>query len=176
MRRQDAKDAKKDRESEGQRKKGHVGIHKGKRGEFMTGSWDEFHGRRRVEPPTEIDELAYRVIGAAIEVHRILGPGHLESVYRDALFIELGLRGIPVEREVAFDVDYKGHPVGSGRLDLFVDRKLVLELKACEGFTPVHKAKVISYLRCTKRPLALLINFNVAVLHDGIRRVVNSDF
>ena len=140
----------------------------------MTQSWEAFRSGGRSEPPADIDALAHRVIGAAIEVHRILGPGHLESVYRDALFIELGLRGIPVEREVAFDVDYKGHPVGSGRLDLLVDRKLVLELKACDGFAPVHKAKAISYLRCTKRPLALLINFNVALLQDGIQRVVFS--
>jgi GxxExxY protein len=141
----------------------------------MAESWEAFRGKGRVEPPADIDELAYRVIGAAIEVHRILGPGHLESIYRDALFIELGLRGIPVEREVAFDVDYKGHPVGSGRLDLLVDGKLVLELKACEGILPVHKAQAISYLRCTKRPLALLINFNVVLLQDGIRRVVLSE-
>ena len=119
-----------------------------------------------------VEEVANKVIGAAIEVHRNLGPGFLETVYEEAVWVELSLRNISFARQITFSVDYKGHPVGMSRLDLLVDQCLPVELKAVEGLAPVHIAQALSYLRATKHRLALLINFNVAVLKDGIKRVV----
>jgi GxxExxY protein len=128
----------------------------------------------RKEPDQVLDELAHAVIGAAIEVHRILGPGFLESVYEAALAVELGLRGIPLERQRPVPVRYKGHDVGEGRLDLLVANRLVAELKAVDALAPIHKAQVLSYLKATNRQLALLINLNVPVLRDGIERIVRT--
>ena len=125
-----------------------------------------------IEPCPEVDGLAHQVIGAAIEVHRHLGPGLLESVYENALCVELRLRGIPFVRQVAIGVDYKGELVGESRLDLLVGGVLIVELKAVENLLSIHKAQVISYLRITKRQLGLLINFNTVVLKNGIKRVV----
>ena len=126
------------------------------------------------EPARETDELAHAVIGAAIEVHRILGPGFLEAVYEQALCVELRLRGIPFERQKPTKVDYKGEYVGEGRLDLLVNDRLVVELKAVRELAPIHTAIVLSYLKATGRRLALLINFNVSRLKDGVRRLVLS--
>jgi GxxExxY protein len=97
--------------------------------------------RNRVEPEEGLDRLAHQVIGAAIEVHRRLGPGFLESLYEEALCIELKLRGIPFETQVYRDIDYKGHSVGEGRMDLLVDKWLVVELKAVDGLAPIHSAR-----------------------------------
>jgi GxxExxY protein len=119
-----------------------------------------------------LDRLAHEVIGAAIEVHRTLGPGFLESVYEAALTVELGLRSIPFVAQVPIDLVYKGHPVGQGRIDLLVGGRLVVELKAVECLAPIHSAQALSYLRITKHKLALLINFNVPLLKEGIRRVI----
>ena len=119
----------------------------------------------------QIEDAASKVIGAAIEVHRQLGPGYLESVYEEAMAVELTLRGIPFARQVVFALDYKGHKVGEGRMDYLVDGCLVVELKAVETFAPIHTAQAISYLKATKHRLALLINFNVPVLKDGIKRI-----
>ncbi len=118
-----------------------------------------------------IEEAANKVIGVAIEVHRHLGPGYLESVYEDALAVEFGLRHIPFTRQVVFALDYKGHKVGEGRMDFLVDDCLIVELKAVEALAPIHTAQVISYLKATNRRLALLINFNVPILKDGLKRV-----
>ena len=118
-----------------------------------------------------IEEFANRVIGAAIEVHRHLGPGFLESVYEEATAVELTLREIPFTRQAAFSVDYKGHAVGASRLDLLVGDCLPVELKAVEALAPIHTAQALSYLKATKHHLALLISFNVSVLKDGIKRV-----
>ena len=118
-----------------------------------------------------IEEASNKVIGAAIEVHRHLGPGYLESVYEEALAAELTLRGIPFARQVVFALDYKGQKVGEGRMDFLVDGGLIVELKAVEALAPIHIAQAISYLKATKHRLALLINFNVPVLKDGIKRV-----
>lgn len=126
------------------------------------------------EPGRAVDQLAHAVIGAAIEVHRHLGPGFTEEVYEKALCIELGLREIPFERQRAVAVDYKGHEVGAGRLDLLVGGCLVVELKSASSVTQVDVAKVLSYLKATRSTLALLINFNVAMLRDGIKRLVHS--
>jgi GxxExxY protein len=124
------------------------------------------------ETPPEVNELARRVIDAAVEVHRHLGPGYSESVYENALAIELGLRGISFQRQAGFSVDYKGHEVGEGRMDLLVERLVVVELKAVDRFTEVHLSQALSYLKATALPLALLINFDVPVLMRGVKRVV----
>ena len=129
-------------------------------------------GRRYREPDEDVDELARRVIGAAIEVHRHLGPGFLEGVYEEALCLELSLREIPFDRQRPIGVDYKGHLVGQGRLDLLVGDRLLIELKAVEIVMPVHKAQVLTYLKLTGHRLGLLINFNVPLLKDGIRRII----
>jgi len=120
----------------------------------------------------KLEDAAHRVIGAAIEVHRNLGPGFLESVYEEALAVELELQGIGFARQVVFAVDYKGRSVGEGRLDLLIVGELIVELKAVESFAPIHMAQVLSYLKANKKRLGLLINFNVPVLKEGIKRVV----
>ena len=99
------------------------------------------------EPGKELDELAHQVIGAAIEVHRRLGPGFLESVYEQALCVELELRGIPFECQVPIAVEYKGRSVGQARLDIVVGGKLLVELKAVDALAPIHTAQVLSYLK-----------------------------
>jgi GxxExxY protein len=129
---------------------------------------------KKNEPSDELDELVYAVNGAALEVHRRLGPGFLESVYEESLCIELGLRGIPFVRQMPVAVNYKGYPVGEARLDLLVDGRLVVELKAVDVLLPIHHAQVISYLRATGCRLGLPINFNVALLKTGIKRIILS--
>jgi len=126
------------------------------------------------EPDKEIDDLASAVIGAAIEVHHVLGPGYLESVYEEALVIELQLRGIAFERQKPVSVEYKGRAVGEGRLDLLIAGKLIVELKAVDALAPIHTPQVITYLKTTNLPLGLLINFNVPLLKHGIKRVILS--
>jgi GxxExxY protein len=126
------------------------------------------------EPTEELDRLAYEVIGAAIEVHRGLGPGFLESVYEEALCVELTARQIPFLSQHLISLLYKGHVVGESRLDFLVDSSLVVELKAIETLAPIHTAQVISYLKATGCQLGLLINFNSSVLKDGIKRVILS--
>lgn len=127
------------------------------------------------EPEKQVDELAHAVIGAAIEVHRHLGPGYLEGIYEEALVVELTAAGIPVERQKEISVDYKGRPIGKHRLDLLVAGALIVELKTVEELAEIHKAQVISYLKTTRRKLGLLINFNVAILKNGIQRVVYTE-
>jgi GxxExxY protein len=128
-----------------------------------------------IEPGKQVDELARTVIGAAIEVHRHLGPGYLEGVYEEALFFELTEVGVPVERQKEIGVNYKGRMIGKHRLDLLVGGSLIVELKTVEELAEIHKAQVISYLKTTRLPLALLINFNVSVLRNGIQRVVYTE-
>jgi GxxExxY protein len=118
--------------------------------------------------------LSNEVIGAAIEVHRQLGPGLLESVYRDCLVYELKSKELDVAREVTMPVRYKGLEFPAAyRADLVVEKKLILELKAVEALLPVHAAQLLSYLKISGARLGLLINFNVAQMKNGIRRVVN---
>lgn len=129
----------------------------------------------RQEPGPELDDLAHRVIGAAIEVHRVLGPGFLEAVYEDALVMELSDRGIPVQQQVELPLLYKGRPLNrSHRLDLLVDQQLIVELKATVEHHPIFEATVLSYLKAFEMPLGLLINFNVPLLKAGIRRIVRT--
>ena len=135
--------------------------------------FEEFR-QRNVPPGEEHDELTERVIAAAIEVHRLVGPGMTEDMYENALAHEFDLRGISYQRQVPVAVEYKGRKIGQTRLDFLVDGRLIVELKACEALNAVHKAQCICYLRATARKVALLINFNVPVLRDGIKRVVLS--
>jgi len=119
-------------------------------------------------------ELSHEVIGAAIEVHRVLGPGLLESVYGVALCRELWLRGISTERQVRVPVSYKGADLGSEmRLDLLIERKIIVEIKTVGKLISIHRTQLLTYLRLRNLWLGLLINFNVDVLRDGIRRVLN---
>jgi GxxExxY protein len=127
-----------------------------------------------VEPDAHVDGLARSTLAAAIEVHRQLGPGYVESVYDEAMAIELALSGITFTRQVVVPVRYKGSPVGQGRLDILVGNALVVELKAIEAVSPVHKAQLLSYLKATGHRLGLLINFNVPVLLRGVHRVLLS--
>lgn len=125
-----------------------------------------------LELPPEFDKTTSAVIGAALEVHRVLGPGFLESAYEEAMAIEFGLRGIPFERQKLVGVSYKGHPIGDGRMDFFVRDSLIVEFKAAEKLLPIHQAQVMSYMKAARCHLALLINFHERLLKEGIRRVV----
>jgi GxxExxY protein len=119
-------------------------------------------------------ELTREIIGAAIEVHRALGPGLIESAYEECLARELSLRGIGFERQKPLPLVYKDVKLECGyRMDILVDGRVVLELKAIDAFAPVHDAIMLTYLRLSGCKIGLLINFNVAVLKDGIRRLVN---
>ncbi len=126
------------------------------------------------KPSQDLDRLAHAVIGAAIEVHRQLGPGLLEPLYEEAFCIELALRQIPFKRQPKVPVSYKGKRIGRNKLDVLVDGHLIVELKSVERLAPIHSAQIISYLRITGHQLGLLINFNVPVLKDGLKRVVLS--
>ncbi len=138
-----------------------------------TNRQDAKNAKKR-EPSEEVDRLAYAVIGAAIEVHRLLGPGFLESVYQEALEVEFQMRGIPHKPQHSVSVNYKGHSVGEGRLDFLVGDVLIVELKAVENLAPIHESQVISYLKMTDYPLGILINFNVPVLKQGIKLIILS--
>jgi GxxExxY protein len=119
-----------------------------------------------------VDDITDAIIGAAVEVHRHLGPGLLESVYEECLCHELGLRQIPFERQRPLTLDYKGVQLPGGRrLDLVVLDTVVVELKAVELLHPVYKAQLLSYLRLGNWPAGLLINFHEPVLVKGVRRV-----
>lgn len=120
------------------------------------------------------NQITEQVIGAAIEVHKALGPGLLESIYQDCMAIELGLRAIPFQGQTPVHLRYKGHEVGADlRVDLLVGGKVVVELKATDSLLPVHEAQLLTYLRLTGCRVGLLINFNVPVLKQGVRRMVN---
>jgi GxxExxY protein len=127
----------------------------------------------KIAPSFYLDRLAHSVIGAALSVHRALGPGFLESVYESALSIELRFRSIPYKTQVPIPLYYRGQVIGESRLDLLIDEVLIVELKSVEVFAPIHTAQLISYLRSSKCKLGLLINFNVPILKQGIRRIIN---
>ncbi len=119
----------------------------------------------------ELNRITEQIIGAAIEVHRALGPGLLESAYEECLCHELKLRGMPFERQRPLPVEYKGRKLDCGyRLDLLVADAVVVEIKAVESIEPIHEAQLLIYLKLGGWKLGLLINFNVPVLKDGIRR------
>jgi GxxExxY protein len=120
----------------------------------------------------EFDDLSRHVIGCAIEVHRMLGPGLLESTYETCLAHELSLAGIPFATQVPIPVIYKGVKLDCGyRLDMLVDNQLVLELKSVEQLLGIHQAQLLTYLKLAQLPVGLLINFNVTMLKTGIRRL-----
>jgi GxxExxY protein len=121
----------------------------------------------------ERDPLTHAVIGAAIEVHRVLGPGLLESVYQKCLEIELALQGIACQPQARLPLLYKGQQVDDDlKMDFFFPGKLVVEIKAVEKLLPVHEAQLLTYLKLSGTHVGLLINFNVPVLKDGIKRRV----
>ncbi len=122
----------------------------------------------------DTDELLNGIVGAAIEVHRHLGPGLLESTYQRCLLIELDRKGLTYETEVPVTVEYKGEVIlDAYRVDVLVENTIVLELKAVENLTAKHKAQLLTYLKLLNKHLGLLINFNEILLKDGIRRVIN---
>lgn len=119
------------------------------------------------------EELTNKIIGAAIEVHRALGPGLLESAYHACLAHELTLRGVPFESEKSLPVEYKGIKLDCGyRLDFMIANKVVVELKAVESVNSMHEAQLLTYLKLTGCKVGLIMNFNVAILKNGITRKV----
>ncbi len=121
----------------------------------------------------ELNQITDQIIGTAIDVHRVLGPGLLESAYEACLAYELSHRGLNVERQKALPVQYKEATLEIGyRLDLLVERQVIVELKAVDSLTQLHKAQLLSYLKLSGLNLGLLINFNVRVLKNGIQRLV----
>ena len=134
-----------------------------------------YHGGTETRSKLLHEELTERVIGAAIEVHRALGPGLLESAYEECLCHEFHLRGIHFERQVPLPVEYKSVKLDCGyRLDLVVEDVLILEIKCLEHVLPVHEAQVLTYLKMTDKHVGLILNFNVSVLTRGgiIRKVL----
>jgi len=122
----------------------------------------------------DINELSSKIIGAAIEVHMALGPGLLESAYEECLCHELSIRKVPYERQKPLPLNYKGKQLDCGyRVDLVVEDRIVVELKACERIEPIHQAQLLTYLRLLKFNLGLLLNFNVPMMKNGIMRIVN---
>lgn len=123
--------------------------------------------------PEEIEAAAHEIIGAAIEVHRHLGPGLLESIYEKAMVYEMRLRGLTVREQVIVPVVYKTLVIEAQRLDLLVEPGIVVELKAVDALLPIHEAQVISYLKSTRLRLGLLINFKVQLLSNGgLKRII----
>jgi len=121
----------------------------------------------------EFDALSNKVIGCALEVHRYLGPGLLESAYEQCLAIELSTQGIPFELQSELHVKYKGRKIDCGyRIDVIVNDILILELKSVERLLPIHEAQPLTYMKLAGIRIGLLINFNVPLLKDGIKRMV----
>ena len=121
----------------------------------------------------EFDELSNRVIGCAMEVHRNLGPGRLESAYEQCLAREFSLADVNFEIQKSIPVSYKGIQLDCGyRLDLFVENRLILEIKSVDKLLPIHEAQIVTYMKLAKVSAGLLINFNVELLKEGIRRFV----
>ncbi len=120
------------------------------------------------------DPLSDQVIGAAIEVHRNLGAGRLEAAYEKCLLHELSLRSLAVQSQVYLPIYYKGLAVEHAfKLDLLIENRLIVELKSCEKLLPIHQSQLLTYLKLTGLKTGLLINFNTALLKNGIRRLVN---
>jgi GxxExxY protein len=126
-----------------------------------------------MEPDPALNEITNAIIGAAIEVHRQLGPGLPELLYENALVVEFKLRNIPFEKQVSVEVIYKGEKIGKTRLDFLVAGGVIVEIKSVETIAPVHRAQLLCYLKVTGHKLGILLNFNVHVLKEGIRRIAN---
>jgi GxxExxY protein len=122
--------------------------------------------------PENDDPLTRKIIACAIEVHKQLGPGLLEKLYREAMAIELELVGLKVETNVKIPVSYKGRLIGDYFIDLLVEDKVILELKSVERHDPIFEAQILSYMKLTNKKVGLLINFNSKMVKDGIKRFV----
>jgi GxxExxY protein len=121
---------------------------------------------------TEINVLTQKIIGHTIEVHRVLGPGLLETIYEAAMCIEFDDAGVEYERQARLPAYYKGQLIGEYRVDLVVDDLVLVEVKAIERFNPVFEAQLLTYLRLTGKRIGLLINFNSRLLKDGVKRLI----
>jgi len=122
-----------------------------------------------------VNDISHSVIGAAIEVHRTLGPGLLESVYHQCLLKELDIQGFGYVSEAPVKAHYKGLDIETAyRIDVLIEGSVIVELKVVDRLLPVHEAQLLSYLRLTGKRLGLLLNFNVPVLKDGVKRIVNN--
>ena len=120
-----------------------------------------------------VNDITGQVIGAAIEVHKTIGPGLLENIYEECICVELSNRGIPFERQKEIEIEYKGIKLESKyRIDILVNNLIVVELKSCDALLPIHEAQLLTYLKLTELKVGLLINFNVPILKEGIRRLV----
>jgi GxxExxY protein len=128
--------------------------------------------RRQV---TGVDTVTRAIIGSAIEVHKVLGPGLLESAYELALAIELAARGVAFDRQIRCPIFYRGHCIGDYRLDFMVADLVAVEIKSVEAIRPVFVAQMLTYLRATERHTGLILNFNVDCLRNGVRRVMLRD-
>jgi GxxExxY protein len=123
---------------------------------------------------TKLNQLSSKIIGAAIEVHKTLGPGLLESAYEECLCHELSIQGLLFEKQKPLSVDYKGKRLDCGyRMDIVVEKEVIIELKSCEKVEPIHKAQLLTYLKLSGLNLGLILNFNVPLMRDGIVRIVN---
>lgn len=124
------------------------------------------------KPVQQDDPLTRRIIACAIEVHRKLGPGLLEKLYKEAMVVEMELDGLKVEKNVKIPVEYKGKPIGEYFIDLLVENTVILELKSVERHDSVFEAQILSYMKLTGKKVGLLINFNSKMVKDGIKRFV----
>ena len=130
-------------------------------------------GNFGVHPKLRFEDLTEQIIGAAIELHKAVGPGLLEGVYEECLCHELGLRTLAFQRQLMVPVVYKGVTLDCGyRLDLIIEGTVILELKSIDRILPIHEAQLLTYLRMLKKPVGFIINFNVPVLRNGIVRKV----
>jgi GxxExxY protein len=120
----------------------------------------------------EIEQVGHKVIGCAIEVHRHLGPGFKESIYADALCLEMDSAGLPFDREKQVVVQYRQWEIGPQRIDLIVAGLVIVELKVVRRLKELHRRQLVSYLKATNLQLGLILNFNVSILRTGIRRVI----
>ena len=125
-----------------------------------------------LEFPEQKDPLTEKIIGCAIEVHRTLGPGLLESTYESALCVEMQLAGLKHERQLVVPITYKNQPVGDYRLDLLVEKSVIVEIKSVDRFDPIFEAQLLAYLKITGIKKGLLLNFNSRLLKDSIKRLV----
>ena len=120
-----------------------------------------------------VNDITGQVIGAAIEVHKTIGPGLLENIYEECICVELSNRGSHFERQKKIEIEYKGIKLESKyRIDILVNNLIVVELNSCDALLPIHEAQLLTYLKLTELKVGLLINFNVPVLKDGIKRLV----
>ena len=123
--------------------------------------------------PDELEVIGKHIVQAALNVHKQLGPGLLESVYEECMVIELGDAGISVQRQLALPIEYRGVQIKSAlRIDLLVADRVIVELKAVNGMIPVYEAQLLTYMKLTNNRLGFLINFNVSLIKDGIKRMV----